>query len=206
MQSLIWSQPGETALILALLSTALVCRWNMLIPISFVFFVMFFLFYRVPRIESLGNGIVAPATGTIARIRERGAQVIIEIFLSPLDPHVQIAPIGGIILESEHIQGPDVDARLPTDYRERWITRIRFRDGILSVIQNTGFLARRLQNYCFRGEKVYKGQLIGLIKFGSRVDLCLPRRFRSDFRFQKGDKVRMGESLFFGEKNVDSQI
>ena len=196
MKSLVWSQPAEIAIVLALLVSALIFHSGVLTAISFVLFILLFLFYRIPRIEGVGPGIVSPATGTIAHVRKKGAQVIIEIFLSPFDPHVQIVPVDGTILESKHIPGPDVDARLPTDYRERWITRIRFRDGIISVIQNTGVLARRLQNYSSRGQQVRKGQLLGLIKFGSRVDLWIPRRFGSAFRFQKGDKVRMGESLF----------
>ena len=195
MKSLVWSQPVEITIILAVLVAAVLLHSGVLVVISFILFNLFFLFYRIPRIE-VGPGIVSPATGTIARVRKRSTEVIIEIFLSLLNPHVQIVPVDGIVLESTYVPGPNVDARLPTDNREQWITRIRFRDGIVSVVQNTGVVARRLENYCSRGQQVRKGNLLGLIKFGSRVDLCVPHRFGRAFRLQEGDKVRMGESLF----------
>lgn len=144
------------------------------------------LFFRDPR-RVFGGGeaaIVAPAAGRITRVDRVAEPAVAEepvhrvvTFLSVFDVHVQRSPVAGEVVTSVYTPGRKVAAFRADagDVNENHLLVIRRDDGEkVGVRQIAGLLARRVVAYPQIGDRLERGQLIGLIKFGSRVDLLLP--------------------------------
>ncbi len=163
------------------------------------------LFFRIPhRSATAAPGVVlAPANGVITKIDRAeeaslGAEPAqrIVIFLSVFDVHVQRAPVGGRVVESTYTPGRKV-AAFRADAGEvnenHWIVIADAAGRKFGVRQIAGLLARRVVTYLETGRAVERGELIGLIKFGSRVDLYLPADYRLEVR--PGQKMIDGETV-----------
>lgn len=159
-------------------------------------------FFRDPeRIPPQGPGLIlSPADGKVVEIREvtdhfvgPGRQV--SIFLSPLDVHVNRAPIGGLVAGVEYRAGRFLPAYRAeaSELNERATVRLEGQDVRVTVTQIAGVLARRIVCRLGGGEKLQAGERFGMIRFGSRVDLVLPRSVRMEAR--AGDRVRAGETI-----------
>jgi phosphatidylserine decarboxylase len=122
-----------------------------------------------------------------------GAYHRVVTFLSIFDVHVQKTPAAGEVIASRHATGRKV-AAFRTDageINEQHLTVIRRPGGdLVGVRQIAGLLARRVVCYLAAGDRVERGQPLGLIKFGSRVDLLVPASYR--LMVQRGDRVRNG--------------
>jgi phosphatidylserine decarboxylase len=120
----------------------------------------------------------------------------ISIFLSPLDVHVNRAPVGGRVEEVRYQKG-----RFFAAYKERASQKneqnalkiVDPKGRELGVVQIAGVMARRIICYVKKGDPLKPGQRLGLIMFGSRVDLFLPKG--SSVEVFKGQRVRGGESI-----------
>jgi len=139
--------------------------------------------------------LASPCSGKIIKIKDLQHSYKLYIYMSPLDPHLQIIPFDGIITNYQYISGKKQLAyKLEDDnYRSRFITQINTKYGIIEIIQNTGILARRIKNNLALNDNVKKGDILGIIKFGSRVDITIPKAFK----ILKGlyDKIFIGESI-----------
>jgi phosphatidylserine decarboxylase len=120
----------------------------------------------------------------------------ISIFLSVFDVHINRAPVGGTIRRVIYIPGKFVNADLDkaSEDNERQHILIERPDGHpLGMTQIAGLLARRIVPFVKPGDVVAVGQRVGLIRFGSRVDVYLPRG--TDSRVLLGQKVVAGETV-----------
>jgi phosphatidylserine decarboxylase len=159
-------------------------------------------FFRDPeRRVPPGDGLIlAPADGRVVRIafpdEERGGDGIsISIFLSLLDVHVNRSPLKGRIAEVLYRKGNFHLAfrdEASGENEQNIITLAHGQDRI-RVKQIAGLIARRIVCWVKPGEEVEAGQRIGLIKFGSRVDMILPQE--AEIRIREGDKVKGGISI-----------
>jgi phosphatidylserine decarboxylase len=146
-------------------------------------------FFRDPdRVTPIREGlVVAPADGRInqiARVRpphELGLgeteRTRISIFLSIFDVHVNRAPVAGRVARSIYVPGVFFNATMnkASEENERRALVIATPTGIeVAVIQIAGLVARRIVTFVSEGDSVSAGQRIGLIRFGSRVDVYLP--------------------------------
>ncbi len=146
-------------------------------------------FFRDPdRVTPLRDGlIVAAADGRIAGVEtvlppsELGLgnerRVRISTFLSVLDVHITRAPVAGRIARSIYVPGAFVNAALDkaSEENERRAMIIVRSDGVeIAVVQIAGLVARRIVAFVHEGDTVGAGERIGLIRFGSRVDVYLP--------------------------------
>ena len=159
---------------------------------------MFFLycFYRIPRYEYSDDDtiLISPAEGTVLRIDTYKSYTKVFIYLNVLNAHVQIIPYSGDIISRNHNKGPHKIAyNIDEKYQNSIDTILETKQGPLIITQNTGILARRIKNYCDAPDYVQKGDLMGIIKFGSRVDLTFPSYFSTNVKV--GDKVRLGNAL-----------
>ena len=133
-------------------------------------------FFRDPERE-LGQGrVLSPADGVVQSIlpREDG-RTRVAIFMSPLNVHVNRAPVAGTVASVQHIPGgyvPAFDKESENNERVHWHFDCEL--GDLEVVQIAGAVARRIVPYVPEGRKVEQGERIGLIRFGSRVDVYLP--------------------------------
>ena len=169
----------------------------------YLFMILFFFtgfmcfFYRVPDIKfnTNKNIISSPCSGKIIKIQENKDSYKLYIFMSLLDPHIQIIPTNGIITKYEYISGKFLIAyNLENDnYRSRFITHIKNKNGIIEIIQNTGYLTRRIKNFHELHNTVDKGDLLGIIKFGSRIDITVPKSY--DLIHKLYDHINIGNSI-----------
>ena len=164
--------------------------------LSLVLTVFVAYFFRDPErsIPQNPDAIVSPADGRIIRIIPMEAVTQVSIFLSVLDVHVNRAPVDGILTRKEHRPG---SFHLAWDDRaslenERAILTVSG-DRSLTFILVAGVLARRIRVWREEGEAVTKGDRIGLIRFGSRVDVLVPRGCK--LLVSKGDRVYGGNSI-----------
>ena len=155
--------------------------------LSVLFFLNVLHFFRSPkrRILKNENGIFAPADGSIVAIEEvkedlyfNETRLQISIFMSPLNVHMNLYPISGVVDFVKHERGMHWVAWIPKSSRdnERTSVVITHENGVsIMVRQIAGAVARRIVTYCKPNLKVAQGEELGFIKFGSRVDLFLPK-------------------------------
>lgn len=141
-------------------------------------FVLFF--FRNPdrNAEFNASEITAPADGTILSIRTEGDPntVVIRMFLSIFNVHVQRAPFTGEVAETKYTKGSFLFANNPNaDRNERNLIVFNTEKGQISIEQITGAIARRIECWVEKGQKVDIGQRVGFIRFGSQVALYLPK-------------------------------
>tara|TARA_A100001011_G_scaffold399069_1_gene506069 strand:+ start:535 stop:2190 length:1656 start_codon:yes stop_codon:yes gene_type:complete len=158
--------------------------------------VSFFLlyFYRDPE-RKIESGIVSPADGLVQRAEIRSGIVRLSIFMNVHNVHVNRSPFDGKVLSIKHKSGGYLPAFYKdSDKNERLMTKIETSIGVMKIIQIAGVLVRRIVSYVKPDTEVTKGERIGLIHFGSRVDLS----FESagiDLLVKKGDRVLAGQQL-----------
>lgn len=133
-------------------------------------------FFRDPE-RRLGEGrILAPADGVVQSVQEQpDGRIRVSIFMSLLDVHVNRAPCAGRVVSIEHLPGGYLPAfDKDSDRNERVVWHIAADVGKLELTQIAGALARRIVPYTVEGTELDRGERIGLIRLGSRVDVHLP--------------------------------
>jgi phosphatidylserine decarboxylase len=166
----------------------------------------FFLwFFRDPhRIIPTGKGlIVSPGDGLVTETASitttEGALQRVSIFLSVFDVHVNRAPISGTVSRVHYQKGQFLNAMNPVsaERNEQSVVTLRGQSADLgfeiTFKQIAGLLARRIVCRCAEGQTVERGERVGLIKFGSRVDVLLPAN--AELRVKVGDRVKGGASV-----------
>jgi phosphatidylserine decarboxylase len=155
-------------------------------------------FFRNPerQIPDGKNLIVSPADGKVVKIsrHEDGEQTVC-IFLNVFNVHVNRSPISGSVKQFEYKRGKfkvafDDEA---SKVNEQNIVTIANGDIQIIVKQVAGLIARRVICWKKIGDMLQRGELFGLIRFGSRVDIILPARAR--IRVKVGDRVQGGSSI-----------
>lgn len=173
----------------------------MLLFFSFIFFLIFLfllLFFRDPN-RKIGSGVVACADGKIRSITNLKDEIIgdcicISTFMNLHNVHVNRSPFDGIVDNIKHISGIHLPAfKKESEKNERVITIINTSIGNLKIVQIAGTFARRIVPYISKGDKIKKGDRIGIIRFGSRVDLYLPKNKINKLNIKVGDIVLAGE-------------
>lgn len=166
--------------------------------------VLVLLFFRDPRrhYEGPAGVVLAPADGRITAIEEvvdpeigPGSYARVVTFLSVFDVHVQRCPVDGEVIFSALLRGKKMAAFRADvgDKNERYTNVFERPNGDrIGVRQLAGLIARRVVSYLGRGDRRKRGDLMGVIKFGSRVDLYVPASY--EILVKKGDRVRVGET------------
>ncbi len=166
--------------------------------------VLVLLFFRDPARRFTGEAgvVLAPADGLITRVDTLedpelgpGRFQRIVTFLSVFDVHVQRTPAEGEVIAARYSRGRKVAAfRTDADLvNEKHLTVLRRDNGdVVGVAQIAGLLARRVVCDLKLGDRRPRGARMGIIKFGSRVDLMVPPSYT--VLVKKGDRVRNGET------------
>jgi len=176
-------------------------HWISLTAIPFLLAVFFLIFFRDPNREvPVGPGlIVSPGDGKVEEAEwietTAGARFRVSIFLSVFDVHVNRVPISGKVTLMEYREGQFLNAMSPESAILNEQTLIVIEDGEHSVSfkQIAGLLARRIICDLKTGDVVQRGQRMGMIKFGSRVDVLMPADI--ELRVKPGDRVQGGKSI-----------
>ena len=153
-------------------------------------FVFMIFFHRDPDRLPHGEGMVSPADGRIIQATlER-----ITVFMGPSDVHVNRAPMDGTVRSIEYRKGTHLPAFLnQASHNQQNRIKIETVDGDLELRQITGTIVREIVCYVRPGDHVLRGERIGMIRFGSRVEVSLPKGYK--VQVELGDKVRAGETV-----------
>ena len=155
-------------------------------------------FFRDPKriVKCEDQDFLSPADGTILSVKEIkdsniGEAKKISIFLSVLNVHRQWVPLNSKVVDTDYNQGTFFGAFLDKASEKNEQTSILFIDeknNNFKIKQIAGFVARRIVNHMNPDAKVLKGENLGFIKFGSRVEIIVPKNFQVNV--SKGMKVR----------------
>ncbi len=160
----------------------------LLLMLSLAFLLMNFWFFRDPGVVKKGmpGEVISSADGKIVVIEPvqeneyfGDERIQVSVFMSVLNVHINHVPIGGEIVFQKHHPGSFMPAHLAksSGENERCTTVIRTPGGSeILVRQVAGILARRIVTYKKAGEKVSLQDQLGFIRFGSRVDIFLPKK------------------------------
>jgi len=166
------------------------------------------LFFRdPPRRPGDDDAFLSPADGRVTDVIAVGAEgplgrpgTRIGVFMSILDVHVNRSPWAGEVTAVEHRDGGHVDARRPeaSDCNEAATVLLACRrDEVafpLAVRQIGGIIARRIVTNLRVGQQVARGERIGMVKFGSRVELTVPAELVGRVVVRRGQTVRAGRT------------
>jgi phosphatidylserine decarboxylase len=152
------------------------------------------------RVIPVTSDILSPGDGRVLEVADvdgegYGAGRVVRIFLSVLDGHVQRAPVAGKVTHTLYRPGSFLDARNPRApfVNECNSIEIDSAQGRVVVRQIAGLIARRILCWVRPDDTVALGDRIGLIRFGSQVDLYLPKTI--DIVVKEGQRVRAGETV-----------
>lgn len=191
------------------------------------------LFHRDPdRVPVVTDGVVvSPADGKVVYVRRPGAgrplfahkrgrridisDVLPEgrsfrqvgIGMNLLDVHVNRAPVAGKVTRTAHLGGEFLSLKRPEAvYRnERVVTVIEHDGQAVGVVMIASRLVRRIDSYVRKGQNVALGERIGMIRFGSQVDVVIPDNPGLNVLVQPGDEVKAGVSVIAEYRAVKSR-
>ena len=152
--------------------------------------------------------MISPADGKVVQQLPIGVDpdlgveaVQLSIFLSVFNVHVQKVPFDATVIQSRYNRGKFLAAFNHKASLDNEQSQVLFESaaGKFKVKQIAGLIARRILNYMDAGQTVARGQRLGYIRFGSRVDVIVPATF--NFAVEVGDKVKAGETVIghFGQ-------
>nr|WP_246267056.1 phosphatidylserine decarboxylase [Nonomuraea typhae] len=154
-------------------------------------------FFRDPD-RAPGQGrLLSPADGVVQSIDPwPDGRTRVAIFMSPLNVHVNRAPLAGTVTSVQHVAGGFLPAfNKDSDQNERVVWHFATTLGDIEMVQIAGAVARRIVPYLSAGAKVTQAERVGLIRFGSRVDLYLPEGITP--------AVAVGEKTVAGVTRID---
>lgn len=186
------------AVVAYLLNSSLLAKESALVFILDIFFIWFF---RDPERTAQGpeDVIVSPADGKVVDIRDNTAC----IFMNINNVHVNRAPVSGKIVQMKHKDGGYLPAFFKDSHRnERNLICIESDYGLVRIVQIAGTVTRRIDTYFNVGDRVVRGERIGMIRFGSRVDITPPDGYT--LMVNKGDRVKAAVSAI-ARKNKTGQ-
>src|SRR5580704_17530375 len=173
--------------------------WLVALPIVLAAF--FLWFFREPSrtIPQAPGQVVSPGDGVVTEAEWietiSGSRLRLSIFLNVFDVHVNRSPVGGVVTVCEFRKGQFMNAMKPESvlHNEQTLITIDAGGYEVSFKQIAGLLARRIVCNLKVGDRVERGQRMGLIKFGSRVDVLMPAE--TNPRVKVGDRVKGGSSI-----------
>lgn len=202
----------EITIATAVLVPLTVLAWQWLWPlgvVGIVLWVWVLLFFRDParRGSFQAGDLCGPADGTVTEISELdwyepigGPAVRVGIFLSLFDVHINRSPCAGRVRSVSYRKGEFLDARHPESGKRNESNTLLIdpddpMPGPIEVRQVAGLVARRIICHAKVDDHVSLGERFGMIKFGSRTELVIPRLPTTIVKVAVGDKVRAGVTV-----------
>ncbi len=158
-------------------------------------------FFRDPDRTPPLAGVVSPADGKVSVLREEGDRVRLGVFMNVWNVHVVRSPFGGHVVDVEHVPGANRPAfSKESDRNERVHVGIEHEEDVEEAVPEVtliaGAFARRIHPYVDPGDDVGRGERIGHIAFGSRVDVLFPPDVDlEDVTVSPGETVTAGETV-----------
>jgi len=185
--------------------------WSLiaLIPLTAIWLWVLWFFRDPTRYPPQGEGLlISPADGRVSDITPIGSDsplgepgLRVGVFMNVFSVHVNRSPADVRVEHVEHVPGAFMDVRNPLAYERNesaaiFVTmRMNGVEHPLVVRQVAGYVARRIVTDLRQGQQLAAAERIGMIKFGSRVEVLVPETLRPKVMVRIGDKVRAGESV-----------
>jgi phosphatidylserine decarboxylase len=170
---------GTVAIVLLVLVVLYAISHALLIlaplAVVLVFFGLLLSFFRDPE-RTVAEGIVAAADGRVMVVKEEGSRIRIGTFMNVTNVHVNRSPAAGYLVRVDTREGPRAPAYSPEatgNAQKRYLLGTPI--GLVEVVQITGLIARRCVAYSRAGSPLRRGERFGMVLFGSRVDVVLPK-------------------------------
>ncbi|MFQ5666020.1 MAG: phosphatidylserine decarboxylase family protein [Candidatus Binatia bacterium] len=179
--------------------------WPVLATVALALTLFVVSFFRDPHrvIPAAPAIVVAPADGRVIKVERvrdgrylAGEAVLVSVFMSPLNVHVNRVPVTGRVVDLHYNPGKYFRAfadKASLDNEQHAVSMEDEQGRRLCCVQIAGFLARRIVCYLRPGQWVQRGQRYGMIMFGSRTDLYLPPGVQ--VRVRVGDRARGGVTV-----------
>lgn len=177
--------------------------WAGLTGLAWLAFCLYF--FRNPRRSAApaAGSILCPADGKVVFLGEAVEKQFLHrpmgrlsVFMSPVDVHVNRSPADGTVVDTSYYRGRFLAAfnERAASENERAAVRLRLDDGgDMVFVQVAGWFARRIVSYVQAGDRLGRGGIFGLIKFGSRMDVYLPDGY--EWTVALGERVKAGETV-----------
>lgn len=189
---------GLATVVFALLGWALLSLAALVLTLGIVHF------FRDPQrvVPREKDAALSPADGRVLEVRSRvepgrtESRPRISIFMNVFDVHVNRSPVQGRVTDIRYCRGRFLRASLNKADRTNEQNVIRIEDELgqgWCMVQIAGLVARRIVCWPDIDDQIESGQRVGLIKFGSRVDLYLPEGY--EIKVRPGDRVFAGQSI-----------
>ena len=206
--SIIHREGWKFSAISLFVSLILLVIWPLLSFVSFLITFFILWFFRDPERNTpiTEEKIISPADGKVCLIDlsvppeelQYGTEEMqrVCIFMNVFNVHVNRVPVKGEIKKIIYKEGSFFNASLDkaSEKNERNSIIIKTENGIeIVVVQIAGLIARRILSFVSNGDKLNSGERFGLIRFGSRVDVYLPKTFKPEIKV--GDKTIAGETI-----------
>jgi phosphatidylserine decarboxylase len=173
---------------------------NIIIIVSLLVLLFIKYFYRFPydifylKQSLREDKVYSPAYGKIIKINKTDDNIHIAIFLSPFDIHYQFAPINGIVKKITYDPSGKFNLAYELDKsnkNEKAIYTISNNKGEFIIYQISGFLTRDIHIFVKENQEIKTGVVLGLIDFGSRVDIIIPiKNQKFELLVKEDDKVQ----------------
>jgi phosphatidylserine decarboxylase len=160
-------------------------------------------FFRDPeRAIPAGPVAVSPADGQVVLIKKKPGDTKVSIFLNIFDVHVNRSPIAGKIIRADYRKGKfHVASKEAASIENEMNTlTVEGEGSIVTFSQIAGLIARRIVSYKQQGDYVTRGERIGLIKFGSRMDVSFGDEWEIVVR--EGQRVAAGSSILARKRDA----
>jgi len=176
---------------------------------GFAFWCFVIHFFRVPDRKTMKdeNAIISPADGTVVQILKEveteyfiDKRIQVSIFMSPLNVHVNTYPIDGEVIYVKYHQGKHLVANLPKashDNEHNTVVQKHKNGEEVLFRQIAGAVARRIVSYAKEREFAKQGNEMGIIKFGSRVDVFLPLSATINIKLNERVKSKITHLAYF---------
>ena len=163
--------------------------------------ILLLLFYRYEphKTNYADNVIISPAQGTVTNIKYNNNHIYVSIFMSIFNNHTQIYPVNGTVVNRIYDRTGQFNIVVNQEksrYNEKKIHNIVMKNKkIITITQIAGFLPRCITSSDIVPEKVKAGQYLGMIKFGSRVDIIFPGDMLK-VKVKVNDTINIGDNIY----------
>lgn len=194
--------PYILVLLVVTIGVGIFSHWWAIVPLILMGYVVYFFRDPVRIAPNDPFAIISAADGRVVGIEEitepnylQKSVKRVSIFLSIFDVHINRAPVEGQIQYIKYQPGKFHNAMegKSSIYNENNLVGIENHRSRVLVKQIAGMIARRIVCYCSPGDSLQMGQKIGMIKFGSRVEIFMP--LETEILVKLGDKVKGGETI-----------
>jgi len=192
--------PLLSSIIVLCLIASFICKLYIIFVLLLLTLILVCIFYRYkPHTKRYDdNVIISPANGTVTYLEQKDNKINISIYLNILNNHTQIYPVNGVIFKTIYDKTGKFELSnhsVKSRFNEKKIHTIKMKNGEVKVTQIAGFFPRRIVSTKKDNKKVMAGEYLGMIKFGSRVDLEFDGDI-SKILIKENQKINIGDIIY----------